>query len=135
MKNAIILILVVILAVLAWTNRFYLYEPAPAKVYHEYRKKKMAARGFSNEITESTRWSLRIKNCKVKDDIAEVLATEFTAKIPPNAASFVFATTTKSELKAELKLINKKWVVIKDSTLKKEVSTYEDRKNAAAKGN
>ena len=128
MKKALVLALVAIAGFGAW--KVGLFEAAPAKAYKMHRQHYLEARGFSKELVSQAKWSIEIERCKQSGSSAEVLATEKTAKIPHNAASFAFATIVTRELKAQLALENGKWVVVSEEVLKEDVSTYDDRKNA-----
>ena len=121
-------LVLMVLAVSACQSGLNFYEPKPAKVYREHRREIMAARGFDNELTSSTQWKLKIKECKVKNNRADIVAEEITAKIPPNAASFVFATYVKRELKVQMWKKGDTWKVMRETVVSEEVSTHDDRK-------
>ncbi len=128
MKKVLVLALVAIAGFGAW--KVGLLEAAPAKAYKMHRQRYLEARGFSQELVAQAKWSIEIERCEQSGSHAEVLATEKTAKIPHNAASFAFATIVTRQLEAQLALENGKWVVVSEEVLKEDVSTYDDRKNA-----
>ena len=126
MKKILPLVILIIIAVVVWKVAFN--EPAPAKQYREYRKAVMAAKGFNERNAHNSRWGLKIESCEIKDSTALVTAVETTARIPPNAASFTFATIVTRKLEIELELQGEKWVVLNENVLDETVSTFEDRK-------
>lgn len=126
MKKILPLVIIIIIAVVVWKVAFQ--EPAPAKQYREYRKSVMAAKGFNKRNAHNSRWNLKIENCEIEGSTAVVTAVETTARIPPNAASFAFATIITRKLEVELELQGEKWVVSNENVLDENFSTYEDRK-------
>ena len=126
MKKILPLVILIIVAVVVWKVAFH--EPAAAKQYREYRKTVMAAKGFNERNAHNSRWSLKIESCEIDGSPAVVNAVETTARIPPNAASFAFATIVTRKLEVELELQDEKWVVANENVLDENFSTYEDRK-------
>jgi hypothetical protein len=126
MKKILPLVILIIAAVVVWKVAFQ--EPAPAKQYREYRKAVMAGKGFNERNAHNSRWSLKIESCETEGSTAVVTAVETTARIPPNAASFTFATIVTRKLEVELELQGEKWVVSNENVLDETVSTFEDRK-------
>lgn len=122
------ILIILIGAAIFMLGKLNIFLPAPAKAYYEYRQKIMSDKGFSPDMTASTKWSLNITNCEVKGKIATISATEKTSKIPPNAASHTFATKITRKIKATVRLSDKSWRVEGERILSEEVSTYEDRK-------
>lgn len=126
MKKILPLVILIIVAVVVWKVAFQ--EPAPAKQYREYRKAVMAAKGFNERTSHNARWSLKIESCEIEGSTAVLTAVETTARIPPNAASFAFATIVTRKLEVELELQGEKWVVANENVLDETISTFEDRK-------
>jgi hypothetical protein len=126
MKKILPLVILIIIAVVVWKVAFQ--EAAPAKQYREYRKAVMAGKGFTKKSLQSTKWDLKIESCEIEGSTAVVTAVETTAKIPPNAASFAFATIVTRKLEVELELQGEKWVVSDETVLDETFSTFEDRK-------
>ena len=129
MKKVLLLALVVAIGgVGAW--KAGLLEAAPAKAYKEHRQRYLEANGFSQDLVSQAKWSIDIDACEQSGSQATVMATEQTARIPGNAASFAFATIVTRQLKAELALEDGKWVLVNEEVVSEDVSTYDDRKNA-----
>ena len=128
MKKLLVVALVAIVAGAAW--KLGAFEPASAKAYRTHRQHILESRGYSQDLVAQAKWSLDIDRCEQSGSEAEVFATERTASIPNNAASFAFATIVTRQLEARLRLDNGRWVVVDEQVLNEDVSTYEDRKNA-----
>ncbi|MCP4649383.1 MAG: hypothetical protein GY853_04790 [PVC group bacterium] len=130
MKKLVILLLLVGGGLYLWQTG--VFEPKAVKVYRAYREKTVARQeGIkTGKPSASTRWSLKINSCKIEDSIADISATERVARIPLNAASFVFATIITTEFKAKLRLKDDKWIVFKEQSLSRDISTYEQRKRS-----
>jgi hypothetical protein len=126
-KKLIVLLLVAGGGLYFWKGKEML-EPAPAKAYRAHVASELRAKGFSNETSSSTRWSLEVSRCSVENGVAEVYAQVVTKRIPPNAASFAFATIVQTERKARLENQGGIWKVVDQQILKEEVSTFDDRK-------
>jgi hypothetical protein len=130
MKKALVLAVVAIAGIVAWRAGLLETEAAPATAYRAHRQRYQEARGFTQELIAQAKWSMEIDRCEQSGSSARVLATEETAQIPRNAASFAFATIVTRQLEAELALRDGDWVVVREEVLREDVSTYEDRKNA-----
>lgn len=104
--------------------------PEPVRVYKAYREKLMAARGYSSQVTATSKWSIKINKYEKKDTKATIMATELTSKIPMNAASHAFATKVTRKIRAMLFLQNGKWRLGRESVLKEDTSTYEERQKS-----
>ena len=76
------------------------------------------------------KWSIEIEECSVSGDRAQVRAVVKMATIPPNAASFAFATIVTRTIDAELQKKKGRWIVAKETIASEDVSTYEDRKDS-----
>lgn len=125
MKYLLILLIIAIAAVMVIQSD--VLTPEPARVYKAYREKLMAAQGYSSKVTATSKWSIKINKYEIKDTKAVIMATERTSKIPMNAASHAFATKVTREIRAALFLQNGKWRVGRETVLKENTSTYEDR--------
>lgn len=122
-------ILVAVVAVLvAW--QMDIFEPAAAKEYRAFTKRAMERSGFSKDLVSTRKWSIEIEDCSVSGDRADLRAIIKTATIPPNAASFAFATIVTRTVDAEMEKRGGRWVVAKETVVSEDVSTYEDRKDA-----
>lgn len=127
MKKLIVLALVAGGGLYLWKGKEML-EPAPAKAYRAHVASELRSKGFSNETSSSTRWSIEVSECNVENGVAEVYATVVTKRIPLNAASFAFATIVQTERKAKLEKQGSTWKVVDQQILREEVSTHDDRK-------
>lgn len=125
MKYLLIIVIIAIAAVMVIQSD--VLTPEPGRVYKAYREKLMAAQGYSSKVTASTKWSIKINKCEIEATKAVIMATEHTSKIPMNAASHAFAIKVTREIRAVLFLQNGKWRVGRESVLKENTSTYEDR--------
>ncbi len=128
MKKALIVIVLAVVVGFFWKTGAF--EPAASKAYKAHRQAVLEAHGYSRDLVAQRKWSLKIESCDTVGDTAHVRASERTATIPPNAASFAFATIVTEKLEAQLELKNGKWLVAEEKVVNRDVSTYEDRKEA-----
>ena len=123
----LVIVVVVIAAIVVW--QMDVFEPAAAKAYRAHTERALEGKGFSDDMVSSKKWSMEIEDCAVSGDRADVRAVVKTATIPPNAASFVFATIITRTIDAEMEKKGGRWVVVSENVVAEVVSTYEDRKN------
>ena len=128
MKKVSLVVAVVIVVVVA-ASMLDVFAPAASKTYRSYRQAVLEQEGFSKELVASKKGSVEVDECTVSGDTATVRATQKTAVIPPNAASFAFATIVTTRFEATLEKAAGGWKVVEEKELSRDVSTYEDRKN------
>ena len=61
---------------------------------------------------------------------AEIRAIVKTGTIPHGAASLAFATIVTRNIDVEMEKTASRWVVVKETVVSEDVSTYEDRKDS-----
>ncbi len=123
----LVIVVVVIASIVVW--QMDVFEPAAAKAYRVHTERALEGKGFSDDMVSSKKWSMEIEDCTVSGDRADVRAVVKTATIPPNAASFVFATIITRTIDAEMENKGGRWVVVNENVVAEDISTYEDRKN------
>ena len=128
MKFLIIIIIIAVAATLVFQHD--ILTPEPVKIYKAHREKVATAQDYSARTISTAKWSIKIISHDINDTRAEIKAIEYTSKIPPNAASHVFATKTTRELEAVLFQQHGTWELANERVLSESVSTYEDRKKA-----
>ena len=126
-KKIIPVILLAISLIIAWEVGYF--EKPACKAYRELHQQGIEARGFSKDLVANRKWSLDLDSCTVDGDTATVRATEKTAIIPANAASFAFATITTRQLEAKLAKVGGQWRIVEETEISKDISTYDERKN------
>ena len=128
MKKLLAILAVVVAAVVAW--QMNVFEPAAAKAYRAYTERAMERRGYSDDLVSPAKWTVDIEHCSVSGDRAEIRAIVKTGTIPQGAASLAFATIVTRTVDAEMEKKNGRWVLVKETVVDKDVSTYEDRKDS-----
>lgn len=121
-------VLVVVAVVVAW--QMDVFESGAAKAYRAHTERTMERGGYSDDLVSPNKWSVDIESCNVSGDRAEIRAIVKTGTIPHGAASLAFATIVTRNIDVEMEKTASRWVVVKETVVSEEVSTYEDRKGA-----
>ena len=128
MKAFLAIFLIVVAFIVAW--QMDVFEPAAAKAYRAHTERAMERGGFSDDLVSPAKWSIDISSCDVSGDQAKISAIVKTGTIPHGAASLAFATIVTRTVDVEMEKRNSVWVVVKEEVVSRDVSTYEDRKDA-----